>query len=594
MRFLFTKFFAGLVLGCLMTAGAGLYAQRGELEVQVQFRVIEVGINNLGKKVDPVFKFYLGREDGILLNGNGTCYRFSSKAGTNSFLLSDPKYAGWSNLKIFSIPILTRPSFTITMLCFDNDKGDACEFGRKDDDLSITNKMIDLNDFVPGDYSDTFRIVDTKNQYWSKMEFRYTLVRPQMITADKALKMVNPAAESMRLKSGFPLQNQSKLRFIWEYSDDKGDSWSRLATAKEDPFSLNLNPLSDLFRGKLASTEDILFRFRVVSRDTSVISDTLKVAFTAPPPSFSMQNFSTLKTCPGYENGVVTISNIESVKGKALYILRRGKPGVICDPSQPASLCEGFYRSGEITKGVLELKDLPADSYSLLLYNPDMKVGDVVSNFDFEVQPFPSLKKQQVKFQNPSCVNPLAGEIVMNAIGGSDPDVWQISFSPMTGNQVFNKEMKEAKFRNLPEGTYTLSIIDGCGDEITESVTLRKPVNIEVENIQVRKTPELSIIIAIKNGSGRYKAIISDKNQYVKTIDSLINNIFPIPQKGVYRIQIFDKNDEQCLTIDTTYSVVKAGLPSKKFKNDKAFLDLQNSYFRKSLMIRNKYDLEFV
>ncbi|HYH13650.1 MAG TPA: hypothetical protein VD794_00425, partial [Flavisolibacter sp.] len=75
------------------------------------------------------------------------------------------------------------------------------------------------------------------------------------------------------------------------------------------------------------------------------------------------------------------------------------------------------------------------------------------------------------------------------------------------------------------------------------------------DKITVKKSPQLSLIVNVKNGSGHYKVILSDRFHSVRTIDSTVNLILVLPAKGSFNIKIIDKADPQCLTVDTTYEV---------------------------------------
>ncbi|HYH14499.1 MAG TPA: hypothetical protein VD794_04740, partial [Flavisolibacter sp.] len=451
--------------------------EEGGPTVKVQFKVLELGITKLDKKVDPVFKFYLGKEDGVLLNGTGTCYKFSSKSSTKSFVLPDPAYPGWEVLKPFSVPILSRPAFTLTMECFSNDKGGACTFDKKDDYHSITSKLIDLNAFTPGDYSDTIRISDRDNKFWSLVEFRYTLLRPNNIRTTSGLQAVNLANKMITLSTAYELVNKERLRFTWEYSEDKGNTWSRLAGSKEDPFKLIIDPLKDLFDEHLVTTKEILFRFRVNSRDTFTISDTFKTAFTPLPPSFQKDNVKVTQTCSGRNNGSIKIRNIQTVCNKAYYLLRlASEEAVACQLSDPASMnCSGIVKSGTITNGMIDIKQLPAEAYTLFLYNGDIPIGDIYSKHHFTIESYQKLSIEKVVSRNPSCMDEKAGQIWVQAAGGSTTDLWSVSLTPKQGLPDLNLSDKQIGFKNLLEGSYALEVIDGCGEREVRNFELKKP-----------------------------------------------------------------------------------------------------------------------
>jgi hypothetical protein len=548
-----------------------LHAQQGELTVNVQIKVLELSVNELGRRVDPVFKFRLNNENGELMNAGGVCYTFHTKPGITSLPLPSPdiKYAGWEKLKVIPIPILSRPTITLYMECYTDEKGEVCNFDKKDEHHAFAKKVINLNDYVPGDQTDTILLSavaadDQQEHFRSKVELRYSLIAPDHLRSTLEAD-INPVNKSFELSSSYQLANRSRLLFNWEFSKDRGLSWRTLPTSGESQLHISIDPLKDLFNNRLTTTEQVQFRLKVNSRDTTMISDTLITYFTAPAPVFAKEDVHIENTCKGMNSGVLVIENIQSATRKVSYVLRRSSSNhTACDlKNTTPEGCPGFITAGTAVNGMIELKNLPQDeSYNLLLYNTGLDVGENYTSHDFSIGSYPELAFENVFFRNPTCTDDHGGQINFKLEGGGKREAWQIEITPAFAMEADNNDYR---FKSLPEGTYVVDVTDGCGVQQTKTFVLKKPEKLEIESIKVQRKPELALIVRLKNGSGRYRATISTRDGYIKPIDSLINNIIPIQSTGIFQIRILDKIDPDCLHVDTTFSVEDINAqPSKK------------------------------
>ncbi len=541
------------------------FSQQTEIQVSLQIKITQFGITGLNKHANPVFKFFLNNENGRLLNKYGICYKFYSKEGIAQFTLPDPKYIGLEPfLDTISVPILSRPSISLVMECYDNNKGEECTFDKKDEAHSITTKVINLNTYTPGDISDTIRIADEQGRFYSIIQLKYTLIRPGNIQSATVLQPINPVDKTIQLFSEYPLVNNDKLLFVWEYSPDLGTTWNRLAVSMGGKSEITINPLKDLFGNKLISGRQIMFRLRANSRDTLAISDTLSTFFTPIPPVFAKEDVKVMQTCGGgYTDGAIHIANIQSQIKTVGYILRKTENSKeFCSLTNPISEgCSGLVKVGTTDSGIVEIKNLASGNYTLLLINSQEGIGNVCTSYGFEIPTFPDLKIKNISVINPNCNNSKGGQISVEAEGGTDINLWQIALTP--GQNTLETKDKQFTFKNLEDGTYQFELQDGCGKQFSKSFTLKTPGKPEIDFIKIETNPELVMIINLKNGGGRYRVVFFDKDKASKTQqDSSAKILLPIWHKGTWNIQIIDESDPGCLTLDTIINVVYHKGPS--------------------------------
>ncbi|SDG10560.1 Por secretion system C-terminal sorting domain-containing protein [Chitinophaga filiformis] len=145
---------------------------------------------------------------------------------------------------------------------------------------------------------------------------------------------------------------------------------------------------------------------------------------------------------------------------------------------------------------------------------------------------------------NISCNDASDGKIMINAIGGNG--------GTYTGYQY---KLDEGAYQSAPEftdmkaGTYTLTVIDGRGCEITTPVTLIQPfitINAAKEDIKCYGAATGSITTNISGGAAPYTLQLNGKQVGVNTT---LNDL----PAGDYLLHVTDAN--QC-TKDSTISIV--------------------------------------
>jgi hypothetical protein len=543
-------------------------AQTDELQVTVHIKVTEMGIKTEDRKSDPVFKFFIGNENSPLLNHGGECYTFRAKDQSNTLFIPDQRFPNIvQDLQSFKVPILSKSSFDFVMECYADNKGEKCILDKKDELHTITKKNIDLNTISPGDYSDTILIedmqpLDNQNHFYCKIIVKYNIISPDAIKPNGATHSIYAADKLLVLNSGYQLNNRDHLVFTWESSVDNTNSWTRLPMDKQKPLLLNINPLENLFGGKIETTRNVTFRLRVNSKDTFAISEMFATSFTPASPVISNDDVTVLQTCRGYADGSVTVSKIKAAVPGVSYVLRKAafdkQPCNLTDAT--ASSCLGFLKAGNAENGAIEIKGLAADKYNLLVYNSGLEVGNVYSTTVFTVTAFDDLNLSNPNFSNPNCINTSGGELSIVANGGStDKSQWSVVLKPSAGQMVWKNQQNPIKFTGLEQGNYTIEITDGCANLQTKDFVLKQPEKLQIEKMLLIKSQTEAkgdLIIKMKNGSGKYRLELSDADEAKRVKDSS-NFIIPLRIKGTYRIIITDYADPQCLVVDTNFTYAK-------------------------------------
>ena len=556
MLFLFTTL-------CFLNIANG---QSDELQVTVQIKITELGIRNLERRTDPVFKFFIGNEGTTMLNKNGECYTFWSKEENNTVGIPDPRFPNLvQDLQTFKIPVLSRSSFDFVMECYADNKGEKCMLDKKDEMHSVTKKNIDLNTISPGDYSDTILIsdsqpVDNQNHFYCKIIVKYNIVSPDIIKPIGSIQSIYPADKLLVLHSGYQLSNKDHLVFTWESSIDNTGSWNRLPMDKQKPLSLNINPLENLFEGKIEANKNVSFRLRVNSKDTFAVSEMFTTSFTPASPVINNEDVTVLQTSRGYADGSIILNKIKAAVPGVSYVLKKAafdkEPCNLSDPTGAG--CPGFIKTGNAVGGVIELKGLAADKYNLLVYNSGLLVGNVYSVTTFTITAFDDLNLTNPAFANPNCINTAGGEFSIDANGGSiDKSQWSVVLKPSAGQMVWKNQQNPIKFTGLEQGNYTIEITDGCANLQTKDFVLKQPEKLLLEKMVIIKTQiGADLIIKVKNGSGKYKFVMTDADDGIRMKDSS-NFIIQLRYKGTFRVIITDYADPQCLKVDTNFTYAK-------------------------------------
>ena len=548
-----------------MTTGRHLLAQTaGTSVVKVQVEVVELGYEGK-KKRDPVYKFSLDSLQGKPLNKGGNCYIFSHKddvrrftPGTGDAATAD-KY-----LETFEVDAAAQNTVVISMESFDKDKGEPCIFNeRKDDQHMVASHTFNLKQITPGDFSDTVRVKDPAGIFYAIVKLRYTLPPAGSPKTNLTLN-INNAENDVTLRSSFPLETKQGLQFTWQYLQEPSNEWVTLPVTATDMFNVHINPLADMFQGKLTETKKVQLRLKAQSRDTCSYSPVYSTVFTPRPPSVHRDNIKLVKTCKALSDGSLTVRNIESVTGKTAYVLL-SKDGSVngCALDAPvAANCPGLVKAGQVTGSSFDIKKLDAGDYTLVLYNGGVEVGTNYTIYPCKVGMYADFQVAAFNLRNPTCSDPRPGELQMVFSGGNLETPLTKVLEPMAGTSEENGN--EINFKSLPGNSYKLSVTDGCGTELRrEFSVLADAPKLVIENIMQLKSGAggaTDFRFVMKNGKGPFQITIKNDDGYIKQEELPSANFTLQLRKGKSQINITDKSDPDCLRADTILTVQpKAG-----------------------------------
>ncbi len=572
-----------LLLICLFTSVfSNSRAQGGEPKVTVTLKILKIGYNDVDKKkkARPVWKFYSPTGMPLTNAKAGDCYEFKSKRKNDDDDVKEEE----SELRPFNASL---PSFGIMMECYASTKGGTvCTYDAKDQEHSKITYTLDpvMNKVLTGDWSGDFKIVDNNGAFYAFCKYKYTLIELGKITA--TLKdSINAVDHLIELKVSPLIPNKENMPFHWEYSLDT-ISWTKIENSNTDKSVFKFNPLKDIFKEKFDVTKKIYFHASLDNNGLTLNSNALSLSFTpaAPISTDTLTRYS----CHGATNGRILIRNIKSATAKINYVLRKGDAGkILCDLRDTSfSSCPGFLKKGYARGSNIDLNDLPAGTYNLIIYNGEMEVGNVYTSFNFNIDELPELKiRPNSRPHQPTCINEQGGGISLKVDGGKN--LWQIILSPKMGKLTWHGG-DDISIDDLPGGTYLLELTDKCGNYQYKQFSLRKPKRLAIDSIVLHNKPlELQVIIKPGSGTSSYKVTVTDPRQIEKPYDNITEINIPIQDEGLYRIRIMDNGNSNCPSLDTTVTIKKTG--TAKFpKYQIGEKDGTGIYYRKGLHLSKK------
>jgi hypothetical protein len=531
----------------------------GQENVNVEIKILELGY--FGKKRDAVYKFYLDSINGTNLNTNGKCYFFSRKDDTKRFYAAkDTALAGKNAfLQTFSRNSNRDNIFSLWMVAYDKSKGEPCVFSNKDNAYSESSLQLNLNDFGPGNTSDTIRMIDSIANYYAVILMKQSLPPPSKITPSTNTKIL-PANEPITFSSSFPILNKRGLVFQWEYSLGENEAWRPILTRPKDTFSITITPLQYFFDDKLRQTQKVLIRLKAMAKDTFVSSEPLYVLFTPKAPSVEKYDVKIVKTCTSTPTGSIIINNINSELTQIGYIIiksNKNQPTPICNLQNPTiDNCQGLIKNDKISGRNIEIKRLPAGTYILMLFNPNMDVDKVYTSIPFAIEPLGEFALDNFEVRNPSCENPNPGMVSFTMKGG-DWERANLVLEPVSG--ISERNLNEVIFKQLSGNQYTLTVTDGCGNNVKEKFQILgvapKLIVETLEPIKVKTQNGIDYRVTLKNGIGPYKVTFKDNKGRLVTETKLSSDFiinFPL---GKIDLNILDEKDPKCMKVDIQIEV---------------------------------------
>lgn len=560
-------------------------AQAEKSVVSVEFSIKELGFDLGERKIHPVWKFY--KLDTL----EGSPYEHVLKYGKKNDEECYDKYSKKSN-KTFEIDEKDQlskfnsdyPGFGLKMECFTSGrKGSTCTFNpkEKDNDRGFGFTYIQLDKTVPGEWSETQTIWDKSNRFSCTYMVRYSFSRISNDLTDFT-GTIFPCNKEFVLKLPFLYDDSFMALNNWDYSFGD-DNWTDLKFGKKSGRNgIRFNPLNDLFGGKLEGPKSVFFRLRAYngrnasSVQMTEISKPLEIKF-APPPPVVNGTKTPLPSCAGASNGSMVMKNVTSASKSIGYKLRRGdvtKQSCELNADSVSATCP-VVKQGMISSGQnIELRGLAPGSYYVQVFNADWDNGNVCETISFTIDELKQFTPLKENITHPTCDNENGGEYNLPIKGGEA--LWQVVLTPNRGTYEGNES--RIIFRNLPEGRYTLSLTDQCGNLFPKIFTLRKPKPLEVQSIAVLPGTDNLIQASVLNGTGAYSTQLTDPDGASFSKEDNQDLIFPFVKPGLYHLHITDKNKTGCPAADTSFSIKKVpGNKTMRFKvespKDNGFID---------------------
>lgn len=543
--------------------------ENGETHVKIIVNIMALGHNNitLKGKHKPVWKFYNGDIDkgGQELTNykNETCFsKKKSKKNNQSKELDEDQ----QSLRPFEA---SSSGFTFTMEAFINTKGtEKCEADSKDKLKGIKVQFFKLDKLAPDQWSEEFRIEDNFGRFWSAIKYKYTLIGGLNEIKSSSKEIINDVTQTIELSLPITLPNKENLPFIWKYSTGDDNNWKTIPNANQDKSSIKINPIRDIFNGKLNSPQKVSFKAEVEMKNKSEYSDDLPLSFTPPPPDFDEKDKKIFNSCSGIANGGIQINNIKTNAAEIKYVLRKKTElSETCNLEDPDNEdCPGFIQTGNLLSSrPLEINNLGVGDYVLYLFNADLESGIVNKKMQFTIPELPMLKFNDdgISSKDPTCLNEKGGEINMSVNGGAD--LWQIAIIPNKGRLDWVKD--NILFKELEGGKYTVYLTDKCGAELHPTFTLIRPETISIENWKpIQQKDEFLVQLILKNGSGDYTVKVTDPNMNV-TNPLVISDVnIPISEVGIYSFEVTDNKKSGCAPARMSVKVEKSKTKSAKYK----------------------------
>ncbi len=411
----------------------------------------------------------------------------------------------------------------------------------------------------------------------------YMMIRiPQPLVSEISVFNGYCPSDMLHLKANINWQTLSGLNYAWQYSINGGTTWKNISQNTQD-LNLQYQSIPEIYSWMDNATGSQYIKFRVSasgSDDTSIFSSDNNVLLNPPPPVLS--NITTEKTCLGKATGSIR-ADISGIKGNSfLYILEKGnstnKPA--CNPNDTTGgSCTGnVERSKRVLKsdanGVLNIYNVPVSSvngiYTLWISNDDPYIC-TDQKYSVIIDSYNALGKS-VTTGNISCNGGTDGSITATSSGGKTGAI-AFKLIPQTGPPVSNLS---GSFNVLKAGTYSLEVSDGCGDKITQSITLTEPPKITLANIS---TPLQSGDATCNNiGNGQLSITVSktpgasvSSNYYYRltksgdpaflreNTTSQINNIFSGLSNGDYLVLVKEAGGADCNAFSQNVTIAGPG-----------------------------------
>jgi hypothetical protein len=548
-----------------------IFAQTAEpTKVKITVSIEELGYQDIKdkKKFKSVWKFYRGPkpvEDLVMTNNykNQTCFEYKSRKNNKTKEIGDEK----DEFRQFEAPI---SGFWITMETFVNKKGgEKCMADQKDAHYALSPRNIPLDNLAINVWSDEYKIIDPFGLFFATIKYKYELLNGLDIIEFSGTERVIDANKPVTLNLPIKIANKETMPFTWKYAKGDTENWKIINTSGKDNSSITINPLQDIFGGKLSKPEKINFKAEVSNDNKTETSDMLTLTFVPSPPVFNKEkDLVLIPVCNGQANGGIEIKNIKASTAEIQYVLqKKSESAEPCNPSAKSpEECPGFIHADTIpVNSPLRIRNLAKGEY--YLYNGDLESGEVNNATPFTItalSPFKDIDMNPA-YKDPTCNNEMGGEIYMNVEGAEN--LWQIVIIPNKGK--INRDGNSISFKELEAGKYTVNLYDRCGTELVRNFTLKKPKMISIDRKTIlpkQDKTDFYIQLTIQNGSNDYKIKITDQENNTSEMSSILDPEIPISKAGIYDVEVIDNTNPACQPAKVKIKVDKSPKPkSAKF-----------------------------
>ncbi len=497
-RFLKSIFFILVFL----IASRTLFAQTVDVEIKV-IRVSNYGYLGEGRSGSS-YRFYLNE-----WNDN------TSRLFTNC--IHQGINGSWTtnvSLRRFTAN-MSSPTFRLLLVTHNERKEDSdyctpqgvsnVTFNKPDLHETYSQQDFDLRNLQPGVYSNPIVFTNHTNgtTATAEIQIRYSIPQPSPViiqsgSTDATGRICSD--KPLTLKTTLNLPRKDGLKYVWEYynpeedyyinptldvcyeychdgdycdeceSYNKPEYWELvhvlhlLDTTATDSLVIE-NPLNTIFEGNLEYTQNINFRVKVISTEIeSPVSSPVIAQFLPPSPNVSNLVVTYTPSCKDTPTGEIRVSGVKGYTGGTYrYILREGASAGDCKPNADNTWTCAAIAAHSFTGDAFTISNVPRGEYTLLIANQGGDAGVCYTPVPIVVPFYEKLAVVASKGNDVTCYGGNDGEIVVTTQHGH-PNTLTFNITPALGTLVVNG--RNARFTNLPPGTYIITASDNCHTDV--------------------------------------------------------------------------------------------------------------------------------
>ncbi|NII28632.1 hypothetical protein HB364_26345 [Pseudoflavitalea sp. X16] len=323
--------------------------------------------------------------------------------------------------------------------------------------------------------------------------------------------------------------------------------------------SIVFNPMADVFQNVHdGTTKTVYFRVKAYNEVESYWSDVMSISVAGPPPSLPEVPLS-LPSCPGSATGSISLANIAGV-GAYSYILNAGFDNVstYCDPANQN--CIGFsVRSGNFSGTSLNLTNLPAGEYTLIVANPGGGYGACYAYQNIKIDSFPPVKLGVDAYSRTvSCFGAQDGYVNLSSTGGNRSSLTYSITNTLTSATSINYT---GQFTSLAPGNYQVKVTDFCNQSSAELIVIGEPTRVDATPIVSQPTCVSPIngklSVTARRGGGVYNYLLTSYGVTIASHNDTRDTVWEVPQliAGNYVLSILDAERTGCAGYQYSFDI---------------------------------------